>query len=143
MTAYDDAARLTLGLVARRNPIQPGVIAADLGTSNGTPMVLLAGGGERRRAAYLAPHAIQVGGAIFWERQGAALDAPPVVPLTNYQVTPRTLGGGASSGSGLGYGPDAASGGTVTPRTDWATAMTDPTNGDGSLLPMTLGEVSR
>ncbi len=141
MGSINAAATLTLGLVARRNPLRGGVIAADLGLVNGTPHVLIDGAGGRRRAAYLAPHAIQIGGAIFWQRAGQGLDSPLVVALTNYQVPPQTFGGGLSTGSMLGAGIGA--GGTTTPSADWAATMTDTANEDGALLPLILGEVSR
>lgn len=87
MRTYSDIAALLAARIPRKNPIVGGVIVADLGTVNGTQQVTVLTGGATRQATYLAPLAVQVGGNVFVTRAGPGLDAPLIVPATNYQVT--------------------------------------------------------
>jgi len=132
--------REVAALIARHlpppNPILPAVLTTDTGLVNGTPSVLVRVGDETRPATYLPPLAIRQGN-VFVTRAGAALTAPIVVLTTNYQVPVAVVAPTASTGSTLGYGSTAA-----TPSANWAAAMTDPTNTDGALMPLTLGEVA-
>lgn len=134
-----DLAALIARHIPRPNPIAGATITADLGVVDGTPTVLVARGGETHRATYLPPYTVQLGNC-FVARQGPELTAPLIVVTTNYQVPIAPAIGGGSTGSGLGYGPSSGAG--AAPATDWAAAMTDPTNTDGSLFPLTLGQVA-
>ena len=105
MRTMRDVAALLASRLLAPNPVQAGTIAADLGLSNGTPTVSVTLGDATRRALYLPPAAIVVGGHVFVAPLDGRADAPLAVIATNYQVAGATPSGYGNGGYGsIPYG---------------------------------------